>query len=169
MSALLHSVNTLPIGELGPREMVGDVDESGGETRACSYYELQGTPPSDKDGMEAALQLNAVIDSTSQWSLAQMTGLRGTRHTFRSLTDNSQYQAIQKILLLNGYPFAYIILWIPGIINRLFEVSGHPSRVTQFMQASTQLVGLANAVTYGWNETIALQIRKRFREGTSVV
>ncbi|KAK0439995.1 uncharacterized protein EV420DRAFT_1279325, partial [Desarmillaria tabescens] len=67
---------------------------------------------------------------------------------------------ISRILLLNAYPIAYIILWIPGICIRLVEASGHSSRVLQIMQASTQFVGFANALTYGWNESVAKSIRE---------
>ena len=66
------------------------------------------------------------------------------------------------MLLLNSYPLAYIILWIPGIANRLIEATGNKSTVMQLMQASTQLVGLANALTYGWNEKVSSQVREYF-------
>jgi hypothetical protein len=52
---------------------------------------------------------------------------------------------IQKLLLFNAYPVAYIILWIPGILNRFVELTGHTSRTLEILQASTQFVGLANA------------------------
>lgn len=52
---------------------------------------------------------------------------------------------IQKLLLFNAYPVAYIILWIPGILNRFIELTGHKSRTVAILQASTQFVGLANA------------------------
>ncbi|SJK96871.1 uncharacterized protein ARMOST_00117 [Armillaria ostoyae] len=67
---------------------------------------------------------------------------------------------ISRMLLLNAYPIAYILLWIPGICNRLVEASGHSSRVLQIMQASTQFVGFANALTYGWNERVARSLRE---------
>lgn len=52
---------------------------------------------------------------------------------------------IQKLLLLNAYPIAYVLLWIPGIANRFFELTGNKSRGLAIAQASTQFVGLANA------------------------
>lgn len=55
---------------------------------------------------------------------------------------------IQKLLLLNAYPVAYIILWIPGILNRFIELTGHKSRTVAILQASTQFVGLANACEF---------------------
>lgn len=72
---------------------------------------------------------------------------------------SSRTSRVRKILLLNAYPAAYIILWIPGIINRLYEASGNSSRVLHVLQASTQFVGLANAITYGWNERVGQQLR----------
>ncbi|KAF9003678.1 G protein-coupled glucose receptor regulating Gpa2-domain-containing protein [Cyathus striatus] len=79
----------------------------------------------------------------------------------KSTSIDPRYRSIQRILLLNAYPLAYIILWIPGIVNRFIELTGHTSRVTQVLQASTQFVGLANALTYGWNESISKQLHKK--------
>ncbi|KAH9219375.1 G protein-coupled glucose receptor regulating Gpa2-domain-containing protein [Leptodontidium sp. 2 PMI_412] len=58
----------------------------------------------------------------------------------------SREMDIQKLLLLNAYPIGYIILWIPGIANRFVELSGHRVRGLAIAQASTQFVGLANAL-----------------------
>jgi len=80
-----------------------------------------------------------------------------------SLANNVRYQAIRRMLLLNAYPLAYIILSIPGIVNRLLEASGHKSHIMQAIQASMQFVGLANALTYGWNERMGTRVRERFR------
>ena len=74
---------------------------------------------------------------------------------------------IKKTLLLNAYPIMYIILWIPGIANRVAEATGHPSRTLAILQASTQYIGLANAITYGLNERIVGQLRKRGWHGGS--
>jgi hypothetical protein len=95
------------------------------------------------------------------WSLAHITGLRETQQPSSS-TENTQYQSVQKILLLNAYPLAYIILWIPGVVNRSIEATGRTSHIAQLFQASTQLVGLANALTFGWNERVVKQLGERF-------
>ncbi|KAJ3541481.1 hypothetical protein NM208_g4592 [Fusarium decemcellulare] len=60
---------------------------------------------------------------------------------------------IKRMMLLNGYPIMYVILWAPGLVNRLMEASGNPNSKTTIaaLQASTQFVGLANALTYGFN------------------
>lgn len=81
---------------------------------------------------------------------------------FLSQQESPRYKAIKRILLLNAYPLFYIILWIPGLANRMVEASGNKSKVTQIMQASTQFVGLANALTYGWNERIARELRAKY-------
>lgn len=69
---------------------------------------------------------------------------------------------VKKVILMRAYPFFYVILLIPGIANRMVEASGRSSKVTQLLQASTQFVGLANAITYGWNERILEELRERF-------
>ena len=61
------------------------------------------------------------------------------------VTVRAQEFRIQKLLLLNAYPFGYIILWIPGILYRFFELTGHEYRALQIAQTSSQFVGLANA------------------------
>lgn len=66
---------------------------------------------------------------------------------------------IKKMLLLNAYPVLYVILWLPGIINRLVEAAGHTSKTLAILQCSTQYVGFANAITYGFNEHLRERVR----------
>ncbi|KAH6672600.1 hypothetical protein B0J14DRAFT_668937 [Halenospora varia] len=70
-----------------------------------------------------------------------------------SLTTNEK----QNIMLLSGYPLFYIVLWLPGIANRVAESTGHSVRILKILQASTGYIGFANAATFGWNE-----VRNRF-------
>ncbi|KAK6542919.1 hypothetical protein TWF694_006857 [Orbilia ellipsospora] len=81
-----------------------------------------------------------------------------------AIDSEARSRRVRRVLLLNAYPAMYILLWIPGIANRLVEASGKSSHVTQFLQASTQFIGLANAITYGWNERVGLQLKDRIRE-----
>ncbi|KIL56902.1 hypothetical protein M378DRAFT_172311 [Amanita muscaria Koide BX008] len=105
--------------------------------------------------------LLAPPNSPSSWSLIRVAGLRSTQKASNANATSPQYQAIQRVLLLNAYPLAYIILWIPGLVNRLIEATGRTSTIAQFFQSSTQFVGLANALTYGWNESVAMRFRER--------
>lgn len=92
-------------------------------------------------------------------------------------TNASKNRAIRRMLLLNGYPILYIILWIPGIVNRIVEIVKGKSPVwLEALQASTQLVGFANALTYAWNEQLYARamaswkrIRRRNRRRTVTV
>ncbi|KAI1325538.1 G protein-coupled glucose receptor regulating Gpa2-domain-containing protein [Xylariaceae sp. FL0255] len=63
---------------------------------------------------------------------------------------------VRRMLLLRGYPMLYVILWIPGLVSRFLQAAGNEaaanSRVLIGLQASTQFVGFANAITYGWNQ-----------------
>jgi hypothetical protein len=70
-----------------------------------------------------------------------------------------QYAGIRRIMLLNGYPAFYILLWLPGLLNRLLESIDHSPRWLNALQASTQFIGLANALTYSYNEGVQQQIR----------
>jgi hypothetical protein len=65
-------------------------------------------------------------------------------------------------MLLNAYPILYIIFWIPGIANRLAEASNNPLYFLRILQSTTQFIGLANAITFGWNEQIWRYLKARF-------
>lgn len=75
---------------------------------------------------------------------------------------NDYGRRVSKALLMRGYPTFYVILWIPGIANRMVEACGSSSKVLQLLQASTQFIGLANAITYGLNEKVLTSLRERF-------
>ncbi|KAB2572072.1 hypothetical protein DBV05_g9303 [Lasiodiplodia theobromae] len=66
---------------------------------------------------------------------------------------------IKRMLLLNAYPIMYVILWLPGIVNRLLEATGHESKTLAVLQSSSQYVGFANALTYGFNEHLRERIK----------
>ncbi len=93
---------------------------------------------------------------------SRISGLRGTSQTTGSFSSDTQHQAVQRALLLNAYPLAYIILWIPALGNRLIEATGSSSVPMQFLQVTAQLIGLANALTYGWNEKVAKLLKEKF-------
>lgn len=71
---------------------------------------------------------------------------------------------VRKMLLMNGYPLAYIILWIPGIANRLAESVGKSPRWLNALQASTQYIGLINAVTYGMSEQMRRGVWQKLKD-----
>lgn len=74
---------------------------------------------------------------------------------------------IKRMLLLNAYPIMYVILWIPGLVNRFMEATGNTSqsRVLAALQSSSQFVGLANALTYGFNTALRKKIKVWWRRG----
>ena len=117
-----------------------------------------------KIGQNNSIQQQQQQQVPRYWSFSRITCLRRRRalRSSDSFSADAQYQAIQRALLLNAYPVAYIILLLPGLANRLVEATGHTSQVAQLLQASTQLVGLANALTYGWNERVAKQLKEQF-------
>lgn len=77
---------------------------------------------------------------------------------------------IKRMLLLNAYPIMYVILWVPGLVNRFMEATGRTGaasaserRALAALQASSQFVGLANAVTYGFNTALRTRVRRWWR------
>lgn len=73
---------------------------------------------------------------------------------------------VRRMLLLNAYPVAWVVLWLPGIANRLVEAAaGSSPRWLRIMQSTTQYVGLANALTYAFNEHMRSRARVDGNEG----
>jgi hypothetical protein len=82
----------------------------------------------------------------------------------KRITTTKQHKtSIEKAMLLNAYPVFYILLWIPGIANHIAEAAGHKVYILEVLQASTQLIGFANAVMFGWNERIGRHLEVRLR------
>lgn len=89
-----------------------------------------------------------VPDSTPR----DVTATNGSEFPMRRESHQAERE-IKRMMLLNAYPIAYILLWLPGITNRLLEATGHSAsaKVAASLQVSTQFVGFANALTYGFN------------------
>lgn len=118
-------------------------------------------PPISEEGDANEAEL-----STSQIGFAETKGAsrRGQITVVAGATSaaaRARKQAVRKMLLLNGYPICYIILWIPGITNRIYEAFGPSPIWLRTLQATTQLVGFANALTYAYNEQLHQRIRRR--------
>ncbi|KKY23055.1 putative glucose receptor git3 [Diplodia seriata] len=65
------------------------------------------------------------------------------RMRIRQTTDIDK--DVWRMVLLNLYPVTYLILWVPGLANRIVEATGEYSRPLSILQSSTQYVGFANA------------------------
>lgn len=72
------------------------------------------------------------------------------RMRIRQTTDIDR--DVWRMVLLNLYPVTYLILWLPGIANRIVEATGNYSQPLGILQSSTQYVGFANACVYGFKE-----------------
>ncbi|KAH9862680.1 hypothetical protein J1614_010773 [Plenodomus biglobosus] len=59
---------------------------------------------------------------------------------------------VWRMLLLNMYPVTYLILWLPGMLNRITEGMGHAIHALVILQSSTQFIGFANATVYIYQE-----------------
>lgn len=84
----------------------------------------------------------------------------GVRPRVRVVQSSTLDHDTKHWLFLSLFPLAYIVVWIPGIANRLVELSGQSSQELTMLQASTQLTGFVNALVYGFREHKALQRRK---------
>ncbi|KAH7025026.1 G protein-coupled glucose receptor regulating Gpa2-domain-containing protein [Microdochium trichocladiopsis] len=142
--------------------------EAGTSSSQEHLYQYEGLEPQQQQqqGITATTTITIGHDAAAGASHHQASAAAATTTT--SGTDavnhelSNQFRArsqkverdIKKMLLLNGYPICYVILWIPGITNRIMEASGSTSnnRALAILQASTQFIGFANAVTYGLNQ-----------------
>ncbi|KAL6169298.1 hypothetical protein ACJQWK_04333 [Exserohilum turcicum] len=136
-----------------------------------SYKSDISLPPSSYNmDSRASPAVDKEIEAGKASTGTQDTGFNLTGATQHSVcSQRSLDKEVNRMLLLNAYPILYIILWMPGIINRLVEASGHKSHVLTVLQSSTQFIGLTNAITYGFNEhlrkTVKGDITKWFRRG----
>ncbi|CAA9965779.1 glucose receptor git3 [Pyrenophora teres f. maculata] len=143
-------------------------DLEAGDCQKCSttVSVTSETDPYSKDTLENKLN---ILSSGTHDTVA----INDPRATFASNPSRISNQSrnvereIKRMLLLNAYPVLYIILWTPGMLNRLVEASGHKSRALTIMQCTTQYIGLANAITYGLNKhlrkLVAKDINRIFR------
>ena len=72
--------------------------------------------------------------------------------SFGSVAAPRVDQEFRHWLLLAVYPMTYILVWTPGMANRIVELSGGQSHMLTVLQATTQSTGLVNALAYGFRE-----------------
>lgn len=84
----------------------------------------------------------------------------GVKPRIRIMASSELDRDTKHWLFLSLFPLMYIIVWLPGIVNRLVEASGNKSDALTALQASTQLTGLVNALVYGFREHRSLHRRK---------
>ncbi|KAF5695268.1 cyclic amp receptor 2 [Fusarium denticulatum] len=120
---------------------------------------MRHRPTASKSGADLStlevpgnLSAEAYMPRQSQHNQISALQTNASEFHMRPSTDQVELE-IKIMLLLNAYPFMYVLLWAPGLINRLMEASGNPNSKTinVALQAPTQFIGLANALTYGFN------------------
>lgn len=80
--------------------------------------------------------------------------------TYKSPETKRIEKEVKRMLLLNAYPFFYVLLSVPGLVNRLLQASGNPlsGHLLDALQASSAFIGFANAVTYSLNRHLRTRI-----------
>lgn len=134
-------------------ELGGGSEARQSRTRGGS---IRHRPTTSKTGSELAFldaeALQANQSRTGRESQIEVLQTNASEFPMRPGAQEIELE-IKRMMLLNAYPIMYVLLWAPGLINRLMEASGNPnSKITiAALQASTQFVGLANSLTYGFN------------------
>ncbi|EXK23578.1 hypothetical protein FOMG_19660 [Fusarium oxysporum f. sp. melonis 26406] len=128
--------------------------------------------------LTVAYELGTVNDAASSSSTAPMSNQahcysnpepdssNASAAAIRQPAWNRALPNLRRMMLLNGYPLGYLILWTPGVVNRFIEIKGKsPPWLVAFL-ASTQYIGLVHAITYGYNEQFrrSIQSWKVFRQ-----
>jgi len=132
-------------------------------SRSRSYVDMESTNDQE-DGhelIETNNQARADPFHSSKPTPGEMRNVSETQSSQPTVASNQlrdrsnqNLRDVRRMLILNGYPMLYVLLWIPGIVNRIMEASGSTaSRPLAILQTSTQFVGFANAITYGINGT----------------
>ncbi|RKL44950.1 hypothetical protein BFJ72_g3600 [Fusarium proliferatum] len=137
--------------ELGERPPAGSTKTKGGAMRHRPTASKSGADPTTPEDPSC---LYPEPSQARQSQQSQLSVLQTNASEFHMRPDADKVELeIKRMLLLNAYPFMYVLLWMPGLINRLMEASGNPSSKTinVALQAPTQFIGLANALTYGFN------------------
>lgn len=144
----------------GPTQGPMEISTFSGTAKSAASVECHERPesPAPPKGSVMVARSFACQESYLHISGEQAPSAKPATQTKPAVTETQ----INKALLLNAYPIMYIILWLPGIANRIVEATGHSSRLVTVLLASTQYVGLANAITYGMNERVLNQLRERF-------
>ncbi|KAK7409081.1 hypothetical protein QQX98_008742 [Neonectria punicea] len=152
------AVLTQPRSSLTARPGSSDIERDG-----SAYNSINEVNGSDRRDMMDNKEIStprishpppAYLPTPQDRSKRQHDPLQTNVSEFPMRRDTSRVEReIRRMMLLNGYPLMYVLLWIPGLINRLMEASGNaPSpTVGAALQVSTQFVGFANALTYGFN------------------
>jgi hypothetical protein len=125
-----------------------------GSTLRCFGRNQPGFQVIQDEEVELPTTDRTQTDPSHSGSRAQNGALQTDISEFPIRRDTLEVEKeIKRMMLLNAYPYMYVLLWIPGLVNRLMEASGHApsSTVSLGLQAPTQFVGLANALTYGFN------------------
>ena len=121
-------------------------------------------PPSPVyPGQESLPTLQIHDNQHAQKTTFATTSATSSNPKFDTSAEHAErLQKIRKVLLMRAYPTWYVILWIPGLANRLVEATGHVSpKWLVILQSGTSYIGFANAVTYGWNEGILRELRRK--------
>lgn len=84
----------------------------------------------------------------------------GVKPRVRVLHSSTLDHDTRHWLLLSLFPLAYILVWIPGMVNRFAELIGYEADWLIALQATTQLTGLVNALVYGVREHRGTQRRQ---------
>ncbi|WXC63696.1 hypothetical protein SNK03_009510 [Fusarium graminearum] len=147
------------------RDKIEEIQDAGLETQGekkASYGEEIGgpvrhRPTSSKRGSDLAYTRVANTEPlqephSSRQPYTNVLQTNASEFPQRRGTRDVEVE-IKRMMLLNGYPFMYVLLWTPGLVNRLLEALAIPVSETTIaaLNTSTQFIGFANAATYGFN------------------
>lgn len=128
-----------------------------------------GLPPPPWVEEQTGARRKTFLLSKSTWSESTMS--KNGRHRDRASKDDMSRAAeaeseIRKTLLLNAYPLAYVVLWMPAVVGYFLQARGSAHGDTPAMNVLvglSQYLGLANAITFAVHEVIRRKVRLESR------
>lgn len=100
------------------------------------------------------------LEDEQEIKVAAQTRL-GVKPRIRIMMSSKLDHDTKHWLMLSLFPLVYILVWIPGMLNRAVELGGGSSQTLTALQATTQLTGLMDAVVYGFREHRLAHRRRR--------
>ncbi|ORY02895.1 hypothetical protein K493DRAFT_334457 [Basidiobolus meristosporus CBS 931.73] len=125
------------------------------------YFNVRNAFVSHKEDLESLgmqtsqAPYSSIVQSmridTQEPTQSETMSATGISSLGRSSAD--EQRLIKSMRLPTLYPIIYILLWLPGLINRILKACGLSVQVMIILQSSVQFEGLANCILYGLTES----------------
>ncbi|TPX35013.1 hypothetical protein SmJEL517_g02464 [Synchytrium microbalum] len=108
---------------------------------------------------------DTIITLHRQGSASKMHRRNTASDRGSSIEINKVTQLRHAMRLMIVFPVIYFVLWIPGIVDRLYvAITGNTTLLLEALQCATQFIGLFNAILYGLNPNVRSGLKQFWAE-----